>query len=272
MPELPEVETVRRGIEPHIVGQKIASVVSRVPQLRWPIPPGLDQCIVGQSIRSVNRRAKYLLLHLDSGTLVIHLGMTGILRVVDADLPVGKHDHFDLVLGGDKCLRLNDSRRFGAVLYVGADYQSHPLFRELGPEPLGNDFNADFLYELSRRRSVPVKNFLMDQKVVVGVGNIYASEALYLAGIDPRIAAGRISRARYNVLVSEIKSLLLKAIEQGGTTIRDFEGSDGKPGYFSQQLTVYGRGEQPCIRCLTPIRKIRQGGRSTYYCPVCQRR
>jgi formamidopyrimidine-DNA glycosylase len=272
VPELPEVETVRRGIEPLIVGRKIESVVCRVPRLRWDIPVDLEKHVSGQNIISVERRAKYLFLRLDRGTLVLHLGMTGILRVLGTETGLQKHDHFDLVFDNGNCLRLNDSRRFGAVFFIDGEIENNTLIMHLGPEPLSNDFNSKYLYELSRYRKVPIKNFLMDQKVVVGVGNIYASEALFLAGIDPRRSAGKISRKRYESLVTEIKLLLAKAIEQGGTTIRDFSGTDGKPGYFKQQLTVYGREEQPCVKCHAPIRKVRQGGRSTFYCPGCQKR
>ena len=271
MPELPEVETVRRGIEPLIVGQRITSVVLRVPKLRWNLDPDLPDHLSDQKILSVDRRAKYLLLKLETGTLMIHLGMTGILRVLDATLQPVKHDHLDVIFESGKCLRMNDSRRFGALLFTDCEVEKHQLIKHLGPEPLSSDFNSDYLYHFSRKRSVPVKNFLMDQKVVVGVGNIYASEALFCAGINPKKSAGRISLRSYENLVKCIKTILQEAINQGGTTIRDFEGTDGKPGYFRQELKVYGREEFPCLKCQDPIRKIRQGGRSTFYCPKCQK-
>lgn len=271
MPELPEVETVCRGIAPLVVQQGISAVISRVPRLRWDIPLDLDAQLVGQTVRSVERRAKYILLELDSGTLVIHLGMTGILRVVETSVSLKKHDHFDLVFEDGKCLRLNDSRRFGAVVFVADSIEKHPLFIALGPEPLSDDFNSAYLHNSSLNRKVPIKNFLMDQKVVVGVGNIYASEVLFRTGVDPRTPANRVSRNKLETIVNEIKLVLQEAIAQGGTTIRDFEGSDGKPGYFKQQLQVYGRDEQPCVQCHQPVRKIKQGGRSTFFCPECQR-
>ncbi len=271
MPELPEVETVRRGIEPLVVGQSIANVITRVPKLRWDIDPNLGQCLAGQTIHSVKRRAKYLLLKLDSGTLLLHLGMTGVLKVLDAASPLVKHDHFDLIFTSGQCLRMNDSRRFGAVLYTAESIDKHSLISILGPEPLSDDFNSSYLYNLSRKRTVSIKNFLMDQKAVVGVGNIYASEALFQSAIDPHQSAGKISRVVYESLVKSIKSILLDAIRQGGTTIRDFANSDGKPGYFKQELKVYGREELPCVACHEPIRRVRQGGRSTFFCPKCQK-
>lgn len=271
MPELPEVETVRRGIEPLICNQTIASVFCRVPKLRWDLCASLGTILPGQTVRSVTRRAKYLLLNLDKGALVVHLGMTGILRVLDAQSEPGKHDHFDLVLANGKCLRLNDSRRFGAVFYLQSEAEKDERFKDLGPEPLSDDFNPEYLYRRSRNRTTAIKVFLMDQKVVVGVGNIYASEALYRSGIAPQVQAGRISRKRFEKLVPAVRTILAEAIEQGGTTIRDFEGTDGKPGYFRQKLQVYGREGEPCAICRSPIRKVRLGGRSTYYCAKCQK-
>jgi formamidopyrimidine-DNA glycosylase len=271
MPELPEVETVCRGIAPLVVQQRIASVISRVPKLRWDIPSDLDSQLVGQTVQAVERRAKYILLKLDSGTLVLHLGMTGILRVVESSVKLKKHDHFDLIFDDGKCLRLNDCRRFGAVFFVAGSIEKHPLFRTLGPEPLGADFNVEYLQNSAQNRKVPIKNFLMDQKVVVGVGNIYASEVLFRTRVDPRLSANKVSREKLEALVNEIKLVLQEAIEQEGTTIRDFEGSDGKPGYFKQQLQVYGREDQPCVKCHAPVRKVKQGGRSTFYCSGCQK-
>lgn len=271
MPELPEVETVRRGIEPLIVGQTIKSVVCRVPKLRWELDPELDRRLAGRTIQSVNRRAKYLLIGLGQGTLIMHLGMTGIIRVISVDIEPVKHDHFDIVLFNNQVLRMNDSRRFGAVIYENGPIENNMLFKDLGPEPLSRDFNSEYLGHRARNCKGPIKSFLMNQKVVVGVGNIYASEALFRSGIDPRKSANQLSQGQFEVLVSEIKLLLDDAIKSGGTTIRDFAGSDGKPGYFKQALQVYGREDQSCIQCFTPIQKVRLSGRSTFYCSKCQK-
>lgn len=270
MPELPEVETTRLGITPHILGHKIIDVVIRQRKLRWPIPRGLAQKLQGQTIQAVERRAKYLLLKIETGTLILHLGMSGSLRILPANTPAEKHDHFDLVFNNGLCLRLTDPRRFGAVLWSKEPVEQHKLIQHLGPEPLSEAFNANDLYSKSRGRKVSVKQFIMDGKVVVGVGNIYASEALFLAGIHPKKAAGKISAVRYELLVSSIKKVLAAAIEQGGTTLRDFVGGDGKPGYFAQQLNVYGRTSEPCSTCGQPIKQLTLGQRSTYYCPNCQ--
>lgn len=270
MPELPEVETTRRGISPHILNQTIADIVVRQPQLRWPIPSKIKQLLAGQLITDVQRRGKYLLLITAKGTLIIHLGMSGSLRIVDRDSPAEKHDHFDIRFGNNKVLRLRDPRRFGAVLWTSRPIQQHTLIEQLGPEPLEDDFNAEYLHRVSRGRRVAIKTFIMNSHVVVGVGNIYANEALFLAGINPRRSASRISLARYELLVAAIKKVLLRAIEQGGTTLRDFVREDGQPGYFQQTLSVYGRGGEPCPQCLLPIKQIRQQQRSSYYCPHCQ--
>jgi len=269
MPELPEVETTRRGIEPHIKHKKITAVVIRQQQLRWPIPSDLSDTLPGLKISQVKRRAKYLLLETNQGTLIIHLGMSGSLRVLAASIPAGAHDHFDLVMG-DQCLRLRDPRRFGAVLWTQSDISRHKLIRSLGPEPLGEGFNKEYLFDKSRNRSVAIKNLIMNAHIVVGVGNIYASESLFLAGIHPKRKAGRISAKRYAKLVQAIKSVLTLAIEQGGTTLKDFSNEEGKPGYFAQQLQVYGRKGEACNRCDAPIQQITLGQRSTYYCPHCQ--
>lgn len=270
MPELPEVETTRRGIVPHLVGQRVSQVVVRERRLRWPIPDDLDVRLSGQRIEAVERRAKYLLIKAEVGTLIAHLGMSGSLRLVSADLPVGKHEHVDFVLESGMALRYTDPRRFGALLW-SADPLSHVLLASLGPEPLSDDFDGERLYQLSRGRSMAVKPFIMDNAVVVGVGNIYASEALFAAGIDPRRAAGAVSRARYMKLAVEIKRILAYAIERGGTTLRDFVGGDGKPGYFQQELFVYGRGGDLCKRCGSTLREIRLGQRASVYCGRCQR-
>jgi formamidopyrimidine-DNA glycosylase len=270
MPELPEVETTRLGIEPYLCGHKIRQLIVRHRQLRWPIQRGLEQKLAGQYIRQLDRRGKYLLLSIDNGTLIIHLGMSGSLRVLSgADTP-GAHDHVDLLLDNGRCLRFTDPRRFGAWLWTGKPVIGHRLIAQLGPEPLGSAFNADYLYKLSRGRKLAVKNFVMNSHVVVGVGNIYANEALFRAGIHPARAAGRISRQRYIQLVAAIKTVLTEAIEQGGTTLRDFVDGEGKPGYFKQHLLVYGQTGVACPRCDTPIKQRRIGQRSSFYCPTCQ--
>ena len=270
MPELPEVETTRRGVEPYSIGREIERVEVREPRLRWPVPADLPRKLSGQTITAVERRAKYLLFRTEAGSLLVHLGMSGSLRVVPSGEPVKPHDHIDLWLRGGRRLRYNDPRRFGCFLWLEIG-ESHPLLEHLGPEPLSDEFDGDLLYLRSRGRRGPVKNFVMDGKIVVGVGNIYANEALFLAGIDPRRAAGRVSQARYGTLAGAIKQVLTSAIEQGGTTLRDFVGGDGKPGYFAQQLAVYGRGGEPCTRCSTLLRECRIGQRTTVYCVACQR-
>ncbi|HIC79546.1 MAG TPA: bifunctional DNA-formamidopyrimidine glycosylase/DNA-(apurinic or apyrimidinic site) lyase [Kiloniellaceae bacterium] len=270
MPELPEVETTRRGIEPHIRGHCVSGVSVRQPRLRWPVPPELDSLLTGRRLHGVERRAKYLLLRFGHGTLILHLGMSGSLRILPAGTPPQPHDHVDLVFGRH-LLRLRDPRRFGAVLWTAADPFDHPLLASLGPEPLEDAFDGPWLYQRAKGRRAAVKQLVMDAKVVVGVGNIYASEALFAAGIHPRRPAGRISLARYDRLSEEIKKILTDAIRQGGTTLRDFQQQDGRPGYFAQQLKVYGRTGEPCPRCQTAIRQVTMGQRSSYYCPQCQR-
>lgn len=270
MPELPEVETTRRGIAPHLVGQRVSRVIVRERRLRWPIPEDLDVRLSGQRIEEVERRAKYLLIKAETGTLIAHLGMSGSLRLVPADLPAGKHEHVDIVLESGMALRYTDPRRFGALLWSDEPL-SHVLLASLGPEPLSDAFDGHRLYQLSRGRRMAIKPFIMDNAVVVGVGNIYASEALFAAGIDPRRAAGAVSRARYLKLAIEIKRILAYAIERGGTTLRDFVGGDGKPGYFQQELYVYGRGGEFCKQCGSTLRDIRLGQRASVYCMRCQR-
>lgn len=271
MPELPEVETTRRGIAPHIEGQSVRDVVVRQPRLRWPVPARLKSELREQKIDAVRRRGKYLLLESAAGTVLVHLGMSGSLHVVSANSPAEKHDHVDFVFANGRCLRLRDPRRFGAVLWTTRPAAQHKLLQSLGPEPLHETFDADYLFAASRARRVSVKAFIMDSKVVVGVGNIYASESLFMAGIHPKTAAGRISKARYERLVEAIKQVLAAAIKQGGTTLRDFTDSDGKPGYFQQQLQVYGRSGEACPRCGSRIRSLQLGQRNTFYCPQCQR-
>jgi len=270
MPELPEVETTRRGIAPHVEGRRVEAVLVRQPKMRWPVPQTV-QSAVGLSITAVRRRAKYLLLDTAAGSIIIHLGMSGSLTVQSKNKIVLKHDHIDIVLDDGNCLRLNDPRRFGAFLWQGCDEPELKLFADLGPEPLTDDFDGERLYQLSRRRTVAVKNFIMTNAVVVGVGNIYANEALFMTGIDPRKAAGKVSRRLYLKLAENIKDVLARAIEQGGTTLRDFMGADGKPGYFRMQLKVYGKAGEACPTCETPIRSLSIGQRNSFFCPQCQK-
>jgi len=269
MPELPEVETTRCGIEPHLLGKTIQSIIIRQPRLRWPVPQKLKKCLPGQLVLAVERRAKYLFLRLTQGTIIIHLGMSGSLRILSANSKPGPHDHIDLVLG-KKCLRLRDPRRFGAWLWTTADPAKHKLIQHLGPEPLDKEFDGHYLYRLSRKRKVVVKNFIMDSKMVVGVGNIYASESLFRAGINPVRLSHRIGLKRYMHLAEEIKRVLQEAIAQGGTTLKDFQHEDGSAGYFAQKLQVYGRENMPCLNCghLIVRRVIAQ--RSSFYCSFCQ--
>lgn len=271
MPELPEVETTRRGIAPHLQGRQVCEVIVRQRQLRWPIPRNLNILLQGQTIEHIDRRGKYLLLGMDSGTLILHLGMSGSLRILPVATPAQKHDHLDIILDNDHCLRLRDPRRFGAVLWSRSDPLQHKLLKTLGPEPLSQAFTGDYLWQRSRGRKLAIKSFVMDSKTVTGVGNIYANEALFLAGIHPQRAAGRISRERYQQLVEAIKQVLEAAIREGGTTLRDFTASDGKPGYFRQQLHVYERARQPCHQCGQALRHRVIGQRSSYYCSHCQR-
>lgn len=271
MPELPEVETTRRGLEPLLIGRTIKAVLVHQRALRWPVPPALASALTGQGVRAVERRSKYLLVRCDHGTLILHLGMTGHLRVVPATEPRRKHDHVELLLDNGRALRFNDSRRFGAILWTADDPQTHPLLSRLGPEPFTAEFNPGYLAGRAAGRSVAVKPFLMDAQTVVGVGNIYASEALFRAGIDPRRPAGRIAAGRYARLVDAVRAVLAEAIAAGGTTIRDFANSDGEPGYFRLSLRVYGRAGAPCTDCGAPIKLIRLGQRSTYYCAKCQK-
>ena len=269
MPELPEVETTRRGIAPHIEQQTVTGLIVRQRQLRWPIPSSLS-AIRGAQIESVARRAKYLLIYTSTGTAIVHLGMSGSLRIVDAGEPVRKHDHVDIVLQDGQCLRFHDPRRFGAILWTKKDPLKHKLIEPLGPEPLGDDFTGEYLFALSRKRRMAVKAFIMDSRIVVGVGNIYASEALFLAGIRPSSPAGRISQKRYIQLASSIRQVLATAIGMGGTTLRDFINPEGNPGYFKQSLNVYGRAGEPCPQCGKPIKSAIIGQRNTFFCTTCQ--
>ena len=270
MPELPEVETTCRGIAPHIEQQIFKKIIIRQPKLRYPIPSDLIMTLPGQSVHSVTRRSKYLLIHTDAGHLIIHLGMSGRLHALTNPPNAAKHDHVDILFKNDVCLRYHDPRRFGMILWTAEEPQQHKLLRSLGPEPLSNEFNGNYLYQQSRGRSRPIKQFIMDGHVVVGVGNIYASESLFQAGIAPKRAAQKISKHRYERLADEIKQVLSDAITAGGTTLKDFSAADGKPGYFQQQLNVYGRNGQTCPNCQSSIKKIILGQRSTFYCPSCQ--
>ena len=269
MPELPEVETTRKGLEPLINDRKIISAHIYKKKLRWEIPFHLKKTLKDQSIKKISRRAKYLLIHFDIGQLVVHLGMSGSIRVVQSFEPLKKHDHFELKLDNSKSLRFHDPRRFGSILWQ-KPYETLSLLKNLGPEPLSYEFNNDSLFISSIGKSKNIKSFIMDSNVVVGVGNIYASESLFLAGISPKRAAGKTSKRRYNILTNCIKNVLTDAINNGGTTLNDFSNVDGNPGYFSQVLNVYGRDNMPCTRCHGTIRKIVQNQRATYYCTKCQ--
>ncbi len=271
MPELPEVETTRRGIAPHIVGKCVKQVIVRQRRFRWPISLDFEACLQGESVVSVTRRAKYLLIKMTSGTLIAHLGMSGNLRIVQTQAPVKKHDHVDVVFDEETVLRFNDQRRFGALLWTTQDPLSHELLAHLGVEPLSSDFTGDYLFSQATGRRVPVKTFLMNSHVVVGVGNIYANEALFMAGILPTRHAGELTREVCERITRCIQMILSKAIEQGGTTLRDFVNAQGKAGYFQQQLHVYGRAGQSCTQCTQSIEVIRLANRSTFFCPHCQR-
>lgn len=268
MPELPEVETSRRGIEPHLKGETILHAIVRNPRLRWPVSPEIH-ALSDKQVLSVQRRAKYLLLELPDGWIIIHLGMSGSLRVLPEEQPAGKHDHVDLVMSNGKVLRYTDPRRFGAWLW-SCDPEGSNVLAHLGPEPLSDAFNGDYLFAKSRGKRTAIKPWLMDNRLVVGVGNIYASESLFTAGILPDRPAASLSEEEALRLVTTIKRVLLRSIEQGGTTLRDFLQSDGKPGYFAQELQVYGRTGEPCRACGTPIISSKHAQRSTFWCPCCQ--
>ena len=271
MPELPEVETSRRGITPHIEGHTLKQIIVRQPSLRWPVDTKQCEQLAGQQLLKIQRRAKYLLLEYECGTQLLHLGMSGSLRVLDDIVAPGKHDHVDFLFGNQKILRFNDPRRFGALIWAGDDPLAHPLLASLGPEPLDEAFNADYCYERSRGKRQAIKQWIMDGHVVVGVGNIYANESLFKAGIHPSRQAGRISYARFERLVATIKEVIAAAIRQGGTSLRDFTRADGKPGYFKQSLAVYGRGNEPCLNCGDPLKETRHGQRATVFCSNCQK-
>ncbi|RMF46601.1 MAG: bifunctional DNA-formamidopyrimidine glycosylase/DNA-(apurinic or apyrimidinic site) lyase [Deltaproteobacteria bacterium] len=270
MPELPEVETTRRGLEPHLAGRRVTGVTVRNGSLRWPVEPDLVERLVGARLKGIGRRAKYLLFNFNSGTLLVHLGMSGSLRLVDSSVAVGRHDHVDIVFH-QTILRLNDPRRFGAVLWAGRNARQHPLLANLGVEPLGSDFTGHWLYKQAGRTSRPVKHLIMDQKILVGVGNIYACEALFRAGLHPERRASDLDMDECRRLVAAVKAVLEEALDAGGTTLKDFTRADGRPGYFSQSLAVYGRAGQPCTSCYQPVAVTRMSNRSTFFCPRCQR-
>lgn len=270
MPELPEVETVRRGIEPHVKGRYVKAVRVSEHSLRWPVSDDLAQSLTGRKFEHIDRRAKYLLFRTAGGSMMMHLGMSGSLRVVPQGLAPGAHDHVEIDLDSGQMLRYTDPRRFGSIFWLAADSPVHWLLDGLGPEPLSDDFSGDYLFHASRGRKVAIKGLLMNSKVVVGIGNIYANESLFMAGIRPDRLAGTISRVRYERLVTVAKLVLTNAIQAGGTTLRDFVREDGSPGYFRQALSVYGRGGEPCTACGKPLTETRLGQRTTVFCRHCQ--
>lgn len=271
MPELPEVETTRRGIEPHVVGRRILRLAVHDRRLRWPVDAAIATAVEGRVIRRAGRRAKYLLIETEAGVLILHLGMSGSLRVLPADTPRITHDHVDIELDSGMTLRFNDPRRFGSLLFTAADPAEHPLLRALAPEPLSEEFDGDYLWRITRRRDVAIKQLIMNSRLVVGVGNIYASEALFRARIRPRRRARSLTRVECSKLARAIKATLTMALKAGGTTLRDYIGADGNPGYFRQKLYVYERAGKPCRVCGGPIRQFTQNARSTYWCPTCQK-
>ena len=270
MPELPEVETTKRGLEPHIVGQQVLSAQIYQKQLRWEIPSHLPTTIKGEFIKKISRRAKYILIKFSNGSLVMHLGMSGSISVVPSGEALKKHHHFELILDNATSMRFHDPRRFGSILWQKNNEQLS-LFNNFGPEPLSSGFNDNTLYLSSKGRKKNIKAFIMDSNIVVGVGNIYASESLFLAGISPKKVAGKTSKKRYQVLTQCIKQILSEAINNGGTTLNDFSNIDGEPGYFSQVLSVYGRDDMSCYQCNGTIKRIVQNQRASYYCPRCQK-
>jgi formamidopyrimidine-DNA glycosylase len=271
MPELPEVETCKNGIYHFLIHQTIQSILIRQPKLRWPVPENLLQIINGKPIINITRRAKYILIHFEHGYLVIHLGMSGHLKILThSNISLEKHDHVIFLLSNGVYLRYHDPRRFGCILWVQAPLEEHKLFKHLGPEPLEPNFNADVLFTLTRKKTLPIKLLIMNQAIVVGVGNIYANEALFISKIHPQMPANQLTLQQSQVLVKAIQQVLSKAIQQGGTTLNDFKNAEGKSGYFKQELSVYGRKEEPCFKCKTPIQHLKLGQRSTYFCPNCQ--
>ncbi len=270
MPELPEVETTLRGVSPHVIGKRVREVIVRDKRMRWPVPDTIHE-LEGCRIDTGTRRAKYLLFGTAKGTLLLHLGMSGNLRVLPAETPFKKHDHLAITLEGGKQLRLHDPRRFGAALWIEGDPLQHALLKNLGPEPLEDKFNAAHLQAACKGKTAAIKQVIMDAHVVVGVGNIYASEALFTAGINPQQAAGKVTKPKLVKLVQAIRKVLAASIKMGGTTLRDFVNESGEPGYFKLALRVYDRAEEPCRVCKTDIQRIVQGQRSTFFCPKCQK-
>ena len=270
MPELPEVETTRRGIKPFVEQQRLMQLVIRQSRLRWPVSPELPEAVEGERVEKLTRRGKYLLMHFAHGTLIWHLGMSGRLRIVPQEQVVEAHDHVDAIFESGKVLRLTDPRRFGSLLWTAEDPQQHVLLKRLGPEPLSVDLTIDYLYEKSLRSKQPIKNFIMDSHVLVGVGNIYANESLFLAGIAPQKATNQVPKLRLQRWLDVMRQVLSQAIEQGGTTLKDFVGGDGKPGYFQQALKVYGRGGKPCLSCGHALTEVRLAQRTTVFCKICQ--
>lgn len=271
MPELPEVETTRRGISPHLKDQCINKIIIHNAQLRWPIPKSLLRTLPGQTISDITRRGKYLLLETQKGTLIMHLGMSGSMCITAANEPVRKHDHFELILNNGQCLRFHDPRRFGSILWTTSDPLQHKLLSKLGPEPDDQLFTGEYLWQRAQNKRITIKAFIMNSHIVVGVGNIYASESLFNAGIHPKRAAGRISRGRFDDLAQAIKEVISAAIRQGGTSLRDFTNAEGKPGYFKQALNVYGRQNEACHQCGQMIKHCVIGQRASYYCSKCQK-
>ncbi|MEQ9209922.1 MAG: bifunctional DNA-formamidopyrimidine glycosylase/DNA-(apurinic or apyrimidinic site) lyase [Pseudomonadales bacterium] len=272
MPELPEVETTRRGLESHVTGKKVLNLCLYRRDLRWPIPPELPAAILDQEFHALKRRGKYLVFEMSQGVLLAHLGMSGSLRLSGSEESLRKHDHWELTLNNGVLLRYNDPRRFGLLFWIANNWEQHALIRNLGPEPLGPEFTADYLYQSCRGRTLAIKNHIMNSRTVVGVGNIYAAESLFHGGIHPEMPAGKLSRPRAARLVEEIRAVLSRSIEQGGTTLRDYVNGNGQPGYFKQQLWVYGRGGQPCKTCGNLLKGSRMGQRATVFCPHCQER
>lgn len=273
MPELPEVETTKRGIESYVVKNTVTNVTVRNYSLRWPINNDLSSILLGKTINKLFRRGKYLVFQTDHGCLIIHLGMSGKLRVLKQEEAVNilKHDHVDIKFSNGYILRYNDPRRFGAVIWTYNDPDEHELLKYLGPEPLTTEFDSAYLFDQLKSRSSSIKTVIMNSKIVVGVGNIYANEALFLAGIHPKLPANKLTQKQSDVLVATIKTVLEKAIKAGGTTLKDFRKADGKPGYFAQELNVYGREGEACLRCGSPIQHYKETQRATFFCPLCQR-
>lgn len=270
MPELPEVETTLRGIEPYLLDETITDVIVRNPSLRWPVPVSDLQALIGLKVTLLERRAKYILIHTEAAAIILHLGMSGSMRILSSDTPAEKHDHIDLVMANGMVARFNDPRRFGCCLLAQPPVATHKLLANLGPEPLSAEFTGEHLFNASRAKKTPIKNFIMDGAIVVGVGNIYASESLFEAAIRPTTPAYKVSKKRYDLLACEIKKVLAKAIQAGGTTLNDFTQADGKPGYFSHELQVYARNGEPCNRCSKPIKSKVIGQRNTFFCSGCQ--